>query len=288
MQYQNLANFLSRASSKRELKGPIALVLIEDRAAVMETLEHCRKIGFSKIIAFGKPELFPETVGGDDVEFVDHDIASQTALTDIVNGMIAAFPGQWMHYCYNAEFLYFPFCEERTIGEMIAFSVEERRDACVTFVVDLYAEELSSYPNGVSIESAHFDSAGYYSLVRKTEDGEELDRQLDFFGGLRWRYEEHVPWRRRRIDRIGVFKAVKGLELFEDHRFNLAEYNTYACPWHNNITAAICSFRTAKALRRNPGSMHAIQSFHWEKSEKFSWKSNQLMELGLMEPGQWF
>ncbi|NBO21474.1 MAG: hypothetical protein EBU97_06040, partial [Rhodobacteraceae bacterium] len=66
------------------------------------------------------------------------------------------------------------------------------------------------------------------------------------------------------------------------------EYNTYACPWHNNLTAAVCSFRTAKALRTNPGSRHAVTDFLWHNSVRFSWSSQQLMDLGLMEPGQWF
>jgi hypothetical protein len=64
--------------------------------------------------------------------------------------------------------------------------------------------------------------------------------------------------------------------------------NTYACPWHNNLTAAVCSFRTAKALRTNPGSRDAIQTFDWHNSTPFAWHSQQLMDLGLMEPGQWF
>jgi hypothetical protein len=64
--------------------------------------------------------------------------------------------------------------------------------------------------------------------------------------------------------------------------------NTYACPWHHSLTGAICSFRVAKALRTNPGSRHDISDFRWHKSERFNWSSLQLMELGLMEPGQWF
>jgi hypothetical protein len=65
--------------------------------------------------------------------------------------------------------------------------------------------------------------------------------------------------------------------------------NTYTCPWHHSmLTAAICSFRVAKALRTNPGSRYDIADFRWQKSERFNWSSLQLLELGLMEPGQWF
>jgi hypothetical protein len=175
------------------------------------------------------------------------------------------------------------------VGEMTAFIAEERRDTVLTYVIDLYAGDLWAHPSAVSIDDAHMDKSGYYALARPnpvTNHPEE--RQLNFFGGLRWRFEEHVPPARRRIDRVGVFRAKPGLELRADHTFNDPEYNTYACPWHNNLTATICSFRTAKALKRNPGSTFDIETFRWHNSAPFDWHSQQLLDLGLMEPGQWF
>lgn len=55
-----------------------------------------------------------------------------------------------------------------------------------------------------------------------------------------------------------------------------------------SLTGAVASFRVAKALRTNPGSRDDIGDFRWHRSEPFRWSSLQLMELGLMEPGQWF
>jgi hypothetical protein len=81
---------------------------------------------------------------------------------------------------------------------------------------------------------------------------------------------------------------VKGLELRPNHTFNVSEYNTYSCEWHHNLSAAIMSFRTAKALKRNPGSTFDIETFQWHNSAAFEWHSRQLLDLGLMEPGQWF
>ena len=78
------------------------------------------------------------------------------------------------------------------------------------------------------------------------------------------------------------------LHLRPDHTWSDEERNTYACPWHNNLTAAVVSFRTAKALKLNPGSTDDIGTFKWHNSVPFEWKSQQLLELGLMEPGQWF
>ncbi len=73
-----------------------------------------------------------------------------------------------------------------------------------------------------------------------------------------------------------------------DHRFSVEEYNTYSCPWHHNLTAAVASFRVAKALVRNPGSRDHVHDMTWRHSQRFDWTGQQLMDLGLMEPGQWF
>ncbi|MGR3474974.1 MAG: hypothetical protein ACU0CJ_11700, partial [Sulfitobacter sp.] len=199
-------------------------------------------------------------------------------------------PGQWLYYCYNAEYLFHPFSETRNVKELLAFHGEERRDAMLAYVVDLYALDLQRHPDAVSLDQAHLDRSGYYALARKdpVRQGHPKERQLDFFGGLRWRFEEHVPVQSRKIDRIPLFRAKPGLLLRGDHTFNDEEYNTYACAWHHNVTAAVCSFRTAKALKSNPGSRYGIPTFQWQNSEPFEWHSRQLMDLGLMEPGQWF
>jgi hypothetical protein len=199
-------------------------------------------------------------------------------------------PGLWLYYCYNAEYLFYPFCETRTVGELLAFHTEERRDAMLTYVIDLYAPDLDRHRNAVCLEEAHMDRSGYYALGRANpaNHNHPRERQLDFFGGLRWRYEEHIPAHRRKIDRIALFRAAQGLRLRDDDTFSDEEYNTYACEWHNNLTAALVSFRTAKALKRNPGSTFDIHSFKWHNSVPFEWHSRQLLDLGLMEPGQWF
>ena len=148
-------------------------------------------------------------------------------------------------------------------------------------MIDVYAKDLKTHGNGVSIEDAHLDKSGYYAQARPDPvTGHPKERQLDFFGGLRWRYEEHIPERSRKIDRIALFRAKPELRLRDDHTFTDEEYNTYACPWHHNLTAAICSFRTAKALKRNPGSRFDIDTFSWHNSVPFEWHSRRLLDLG--------
>lgn len=270
-------------------KGPVGAIFVEDLVEVDSTIRHHLDLGFATLLVFAPSELklprdLEEAVTRISFNFMTMPVA------DIMNSLIAARPGLWFYYCYNGEYLFFPFCETRNFREMTIFNSEERRESVLTYVIDLYAGDLNTHPNAVSLADVYLDRSGYYAQGRKDPENPDhtLDRQMDFFGGLRWRFEEHVPPPKRRIDRVAVFKAVKGLEMRPDHTFNIDEYNTYACPWHNNLTAAICSFRTAKALKTNPGSTFDIPTFKWHNSARFEWKSQQLMDLGLMEPGQWF
>ena len=265
------------------------MIFVEDDVEIGTTLRHHIDCGFKHVVAF-MPDAFemPRDLQ-DSVHRVSYDMTLDAALEDALNAVITAVPEVWLYYCYNAEYLFYPFCETRSVGEMIGFNVEERRASVLTYVVDLYADDLEAFPHAVSLEQAHMDRSGYYALARNkpgTEWPEE--RQLDFFGGLRWRYEEHVSEASRKIDRVALFKADRGLVFCANHTFNVPEYNTYTCEWHNNVSAVIMSFRTAKALKRNPGSSFDIHSFKWHNSTQFEWHSRQLLDLGLIEPGQWF
>lgn len=289
MTLKRLEDLLS-APGRGPLRGPVAVILAEDDVEVESTVAHHLHLGFRTVFLLCAAGVdVPATCTADPrVEPAAFDIFTRGAREAAVNAVIEAAPGQWIFYCFNAEYLLFPFCESRTVGEMLAFHAEERRDAMLTYVVDLYAGDLGKYPDAVSLDEAYLDRSGYYALGRQRPDGTFHERQLDFFGGLRWRFEEHVPPERRRIDRISLFRARPGLKLGADHRLNDEEFNTYACPWHHNLTAAVCSFRTAKALKRNPGSTFEITTFRWHNSATFEWHSAQLLDLGLMEPGQWF
>lgn len=283
-----LIPFLARKPEKIA-KGPVAIILIEDEAAVPETVAHHLSRGFRHILVLSdRPVPLPDEMAPRVTNLI-FPARRLDAHVTAVNAVIAAVPaGTWLYYCFNAEFLFYPFSETRSVGELLAFHTEERRSAMLSYVVDLYAGDLSARPNAVDLDMPLFDRTGYYALARTAAGGQSRERQLDFHGGLRWRYEELLPPDRRRIDRIALFRAKPGLKLLADHRFTDEEYNTYSCPWHHNLTAAIASFRVAKALATNPGSRDLVGDMTWRNSHRFEWNSQQLMELGLMEPGQWF
>lgn len=287
MHYPDLSSLI--ADRKRALAhGPIALLLAEDDAALAQTIAYHSAMGFAAVIVFCAPALVLPAQGDTPLHRVDHDLGAPDALPKVINAISAAAAGQWIYYGYNAEFLMFPFCEYRNVIEMLRFVTEERRRSVQCCLVDLYPDDLTRAPDGVDLDNAHFDGAGYFATARYAPAQGHLERQVDIYGGLRWRFEQFIPYPRRRLDRGALFLADRGVQVGADGLFNIAEYNTYACPWHHNLTAAVCSFRAAKALRRNPDSRAAIDRMTWAQSRKFTWRSQQLMDHGLMEPGQWF
>ena len=285
--HTDLKAFLKDGAPKL-VKGPLALIFAEDEVELNATIRHHLGLGFRHTVVFAMSEFQIADDVADQIIRVSYNMQNDAALETAVNGVMKATGDLWIYYCFNTEFLFFPFCEHRAVGEMIAFNIEERHDTILTYVVDLYTGDLWTNTNAVCIEDAHLDKTGYYALARKDRWNNDLDRQLDFFGGLRWRFEEHIPAPRRRIDRVSIFRNKPGLTFLPDHTFSDSEYNTYSCPWHNNMTASVCSFRTAKALKRNPGSTYEIETFKWHNSIPFEWHSQQLLDLGLIEPGQWF
>jgi hypothetical protein len=289
MRHASLDALLDRKADALR-KGPVAVVMAEDAVEVDSTLTHLLDSGFRDVVLLAPEGVEVSPAHEARVEIAVHDVFAESALPHAINAMMDRIAGAWVHCCYNAEYLFFPFRETRRIREMLTFHAEERRAAMLTSVFDLYAGDLTARPDAVSLQDAWLDASGYYALTRMdaSKNWEPKDRQVDIFGGLRWRFEEHIPWDRRRIDRISLFRAEAGLRMAPDFTLSEEELNTYACPWHHNLTAAVCSFRTAKALRANPGSRHAIQTFRWRNSVPFRWHSQQLLDLGMIEPGQWF
>ncbi|MDO5631315.1 MAG: hypothetical protein Q4G22_05685 [Paracoccus sp. (in: a-proteobacteria)] len=270
-------------------RGPLALILCEDRVLVVETLRHHLDLGFRHVLA-----LSPETPDIPDdmatrVTCLTWDARAPGSHAGAVNAVNDAVPaGTWLYYGFNAEFLFYPFCESRSVVELLTFHAEERRNAMLICTVDLYNPDAAQTGAAVNPERAQFDGRGYFSLVRPLPDGSYDDSHIDIFGGPRWRHEEHIPPASRPLNRPALFRSAPGLRLRADHRFNLPDYNTLSCPWHHNLTGAVASFRLAKGLMANPNTREVARNLAGPASIDFQWTSRQLLDLGLMEPGQWF
>ena len=287
MEFRDLDHLRADAAA---LKGPVAVIACEDGFDVARTLRHHLDAGFANVVAVAAPGVDLRAPGDPRLHALRLAHRPEAMGVACANAMIDALaPGTWLAWLHNGEYLFTPFSETRRVGEACAFAAEERRDAMLSTVVDLYPGAMpeDAHRFVARPDDAWLDAAGYFALARDGEGGPK-ERQLDLFGGLRWRFEEHVPPARRRIDRVSLFRVRDGVRLRADGTLTDEEMNTYACPWHHSMTCAVASYRAAKALATNPGSRAAIEKFAYAGSVRFRWTSRELMDRGFMEPGQWF
>ncbi len=261
--------------------GPVALVLNEDDAELAATISHHARIGFDNIVVLG-PERGPPPAPA-----ISLRAKPELGLAAVVNPLLEALVGRWVLVVWNAEFFFFPFCEDRGARDAIAFAQSEGRHALHAVTVDLYGEQAGSVRQVVNREACFFDGVGYFAEDR-FDGPEPVARQINVFGGLKWRYAQHVPWPRQHINRVPLFQVSQTTRLDEQGHLSDPEQNTYQSAWHHSLTGAVASFRVAKSLLHNPGSQVEIDTLMWSASTRFNWTSTQLMEAGFMEPGQWF
>lgn len=258
-------------------KGPIAVLLCETKAMAAESASALQQRGFQHIIAAG-----PGFDGVPDAEWISafpapiHTARDRTAT---LNRLIEIHAGRWVLVCFNGDFLFYPFAETRSISDLTEFLGSERRTAIMTYGIDLYSDRMISGEQPTRDDS-WFDAQAWYGFERG-------DGLADVYGGLGWRYEEYVPVATSRVNRPALFQARAGLRIGDDLWLDEDVMNTVACPWHNNPTMALMTTRRARMLLEHPNFKSAVTSLIWPKSEKFKWQSEQLVQHGLIEAGQW-
>jgi hypothetical protein len=138
MQFPTLKTYLNWAKAHAP-KGPFAFIFAQDDIELTHTVAHHIKLGFRQTVVladvpFTRPADLPA-----EVAFIARAAKSSSDISQEMNAIISALPQQWIYCGYNGEYLFYPFCESRSIGEIIAFNTEERRKTIPTTVVDLYA-----------------------------------------------------------------------------------------------------------------------------------------------------
>ena len=282
---------LAEALRQPAASGPLALIAAEDDVWLAETIAHHMRIGFAEVFVLCPEHIDLPAPADPRVRRIGCDVRPLGGLAAVLPVLARAGGGRWIHPTFNAEFLFFPFCEGRAIADFVAFALEERREAVAGTVVDIYPADLAAVPpEAPDAQPLWFDRLGYVGAPRRdpAEGWAERAREIEILGGLRRRFEEHVPFRQRDIARTGLFRAGTGAAIGADGRFAEPEINTRHSPWHRSPSVAIASLRAAKALQANPESRAAVRRLVWPGSEPFRWSSEQLLQAGLMEAGQWF
>jgi hypothetical protein len=160
--YLNLSAFIKECVPWFK-KGPIALIFAEDQVELNATIRHHLNVGFSQTVVFTMPDFMIADDLANQIIRVSYSLLTPTALEVALNLIMKAADDIWIYYCFNTEFLFYPFMEHRSVGEMIIFNIEEKRNAVLTYVIDLYTGDLLQHPNAVCVEDAHLDRTGYYA-----------------------------------------------------------------------------------------------------------------------------
>lgn len=199
----------------------------------------------------------------------------------LLNELFGALAGRWVLWLWNGEFFVFPFGETRRLSDLAQFLEDERRVSIYTYALDLYADDLPREAEPPENAPLCFDRLGYHAFPRP-------DRGLRLFGGLGWRFEELTPGHMHQIGRAALLKPRRGVEIGRDLIFDDPGYASVSAPWHHSPTAAIMTLRRAWRIFAHPQFPEWRGSLHWHGTTRWDWSSRQLLELGMIEPGQWF
>ena len=171
-----MSKFVNEAAKILSSDSVGALVLNEDDIGLSDTIDHLRQLGFETIVIANLAET---ALSLDDVPSLQFPAAPRH---EILTKLIQEIKGSWLHICFNAEFLAFPFSETRTIKDFTGFLQDERRKAAHVTVVDHYAVDLGASEYGFSKQDAQFDRSGYYARHSETPE----DPKEPIVGYLRW------------------------------------------------------------------------------------------------------
>ncbi|MEM7524113.1 MAG: hypothetical protein AAF360_10215, partial [Pseudomonadota bacterium] len=163
------------------------------------TITHLRGRGFGRIIAAGPGAAsLGEDADDSDVYAFTAKVHDPAQRAKLLNNLIDAHRGEWLLVCFNGEFFFHPFCDTRSVRDLIEFMWSERRDAVMNYAIDLYNDDMTG--EAFNREMAYFDAEGWYGFER----GEKL---ADVYGGLGWRFEEFTPRDMSRVNRPALFWA---------------------------------------------------------------------------------
>ncbi|MEM1385491.1 MAG: hypothetical protein AAF713_04770 [Pseudomonadota bacterium] len=203
------------------------------------------------------------------------------AATTALNRLIDAFDGRWVLSLRAGSFFRFPFCETRRIGDLTAFLEAEQRRVLFAYELDLYTTDDLDWQADPRHGRWSTDRLGHFAF-------DHGDGRLDLHGGLSWRFLEAFGEYPDQLAHPVLFRAERGVHLDRDGRFRDERYTRISCPWHRSPTGAVMSLRRLYHLACRSDFESVRQRLLWRGSMSVDWASQQLLEEGMMEPGQWF
>lgn len=276
MEFRTIAEF---ARARPALPGAVVAVLLcESRLHAAASARRLARQGAAALVAVGDAPDFGE-LPCPVLRIAEE--PREGAVAGVLNGLFDALAGRWVVWLWNGEFFVFPHGETRTLPDLAQFLDDERRSSLHTCALDLYADDLPRESEPPEEARLCFDRMGYYAFPRP-------DRGLRLFGGLGWRFEELTPGHMQQIGRAAMLRPARGVEIDRNLTFEHPDYASVSAPWHHSPTGAVMTLRRSWRIFAHPRFPELRRSLHWRGTTPFEWSSRQLLELGMIEPGQWF
>ncbi|MEM7239372.1 MAG: hypothetical protein AAF501_16320 [Pseudomonadota bacterium] len=273
-----LSDFLVSPTARTLTGGVLTVLFCEDDAHLAATVDNAIGQKPAHLLCIGRVDGL---MVQDGVSLIPADLADRYSRDRIMNRLIDRFDGRWIHWLNNGEFFFYPWCETRTVGDLAAFLADERRPILYTYGLDLYGRTLPDPQDDPRMAEMWLDTRAYYAFPAE-------NRRLAFFGGLGWRFEDLILPSLQQVGRAGLFRAQKGVHIRQDMVFGEDAYVSVSAPWHNSATGAVMSLRRTRHLFAAPEFVDVQDRLFWPGSVRFEWTSEQLLNLGMIEPGQWF
>ena len=275
MEFETARDF---ASARPTLPGgPVAIVLCDSPRQAANTVSRLAGQGVGALIVVGESGPLDSGV----VPVVQIAENPGRHAYRLVNTLLGALAGRWVVWLWAGEFLFYPFSETRSLPELTDFLRDERRKVLFSYALDLYAIDMPGPHQPPWDIALHFDAIGYQPFPQP-------DQGLNLYGGLSWRFEELVTDQMHQLGRSALVQVGGNLALDRNWRFDDPEYDSVSCPWHHSPTGAVMSLRRTWRIMAHPGFTDVAGDLIWQGSTPFEWTSQQLLELGIIEPGQWF
>ncbi|MFK7944874.1 MAG: hypothetical protein AB8B85_18465 [Paracoccaceae bacterium] len=282
MSLSSIAEFASVAEFARKTSslpgGVVGVVLCESDLHATASAKWLARLGTGAVIAIG-PGVDAESVACPVIQIAERPY--ERGIAEQLNLLFGALDGRWVAWLWAGEFLIYPFYETRSLADLTAFMTDERRRSLYTYALDLYAQDLPGAETCPTEAALSIDISGYHAFPKENQ-------QLRVFGGLGWRFQEMVPRGMEQIGRTSLFKAARSVRMDRELIFHDPDYAAVQCPWHNNPTGAVMTLRRTRRIMAHPNFGPLRERLEWRGTEPFDWTSSQLLERGMIEPGQWF
>ena len=108
------------------------------------------------------------------------------------------------------------------------------------------------------------------------------------YGGIGWRMQARAGRPPPRLDRVMFLRLRPGLRCDATFRSGDPATDGLSGPWHRSPTIAAMSFRAARAVLAAPETAANPPDLAWSGARPWRWSSAELLDLGVIEPGQWF